>query len=215
MPSIRTFVQLGRIPLIATWPVLPFESNEGAALGVGATPGSNTAALNRSRSFSGSSVKLRSEIVPLTVEVVLSIVGTSALAVICCGTLPTCNVEFTAIAAAALIAMPSRISVWNPSFSIRTTYFPVGKPITWYWPFMSVRASRFNPVLTAETVTLAPGITAPVGSVTVPKTVPSCVCDQPHVETHANDRAKSIRVVWEADFVEGGTDAIINCHPLK
>jgi hypothetical protein len=63
-----------------------------------------------------------------TVEEVLSIVGTSALAVTCCGTVPTCSVKFMAIAAAGLIAMPSRISVWNRSFSIRTVYFPVGRP---------------------------------------------------------------------------------------
>src|ERR1700741_5674570 len=125
---LRTFVQLGRIPLIDTWPVLPFESNEGALLGVGATPGSKMAALNKSRPFKGSSVKLCSEIAALTVEVVLSIVGTSALAVTCCGTVPTCSVKFMAIAAAGLIVMPSRISVWYPSLSIRTVYFPVGSP---------------------------------------------------------------------------------------
>jgi hypothetical protein len=66
----------------------------------------------------------------LTVEVVLSIVGTSALAVTCCGTVPTRSVKFMAIAAAGLIAMFSRISVWNPSLSIRTVYFPVGNPTT-------------------------------------------------------------------------------------
>jgi hypothetical protein len=46
-------------------------------------------------------------------------------------------------------------------------------------------------VLRLETATWAPVITAPVGSVIVPKTVPSCVCDQPHVETNATDRANS------------------------
>src|SRR5882762_5753842 len=61
IPSIRTFVQLGRIPLIDTCPALPFESNEGALLGVGATPGAKLAALNRSRPFRGSSARFRSE----------------------------------------------------------------------------------------------------------------------------------------------------------
>ena len=47
MPSIRTFVILGRIPLIATCAVLPLESNEGALPGSGATPGSSATALKQ------------------------------------------------------------------------------------------------------------------------------------------------------------------------
>src|SRR5215470_12064136 len=50
---------------------------------------------------------------------------------------------------------------------------------------MSVRASRFNPVLALETVTRASGITAPVGSVMVPKTVASWVCDHAAAEKEA------------------------------
>jgi hypothetical protein len=48
MPSIKTSVQLGRIPLIATCPALPLESHEGALLGVGETPASKIAAAKRS-----------------------------------------------------------------------------------------------------------------------------------------------------------------------
>jgi len=44
MPSSVTFVQLGRIPLIEACPTLTLESSEGAALGVGAMPGSKSAA---------------------------------------------------------------------------------------------------------------------------------------------------------------------------
>ena len=84
-PSIRTFVQLGRIPLIDTCPVLPFESSEGALLGVGATPGTTIMALKRSRPFRGSSARLLSVTSPPTVDVVLSIAVTPAVTVTCCG----------------------------------------------------------------------------------------------------------------------------------
>ena len=74
---------------------------------------------------------------------------------------------------------------------------------------MPVKASRFDPVLTLETLTWAPGITAPVGSVMVPKTVPSCVWDQLHVETNAKDRAQSKQRLCDKDFVLGRAGATI------
>jgi hypothetical protein len=42
---------------------------------------------------------------------------------------------------------------------------------------VSVRALRFNPVFWLTIVTLTPGTTAPLGSVMVPETVASWVCD--------------------------------------
>jgi len=68
-------------------------------------------------------------------------------------------------------------------------------------------------VLTLEAVTWAPGITAPVGSVMVPKTVPSCVWDQPHVETNAKNRANSKQGSCDADFVQGRTGATLTAMP--
>src|SRR5215471_18050296 len=100
IPSIRTFVQLGRMPLIETCPALPLESNEGALLGVGETPGSRTAVLNRSRLSMGSSVRLVTGRSSLTVEVVLSIVERSALTVTCCFRSPTANDRFIKISEA-------------------------------------------------------------------------------------------------------------------
>src|SRR5215470_239364 len=55
---------------------------------------------------------------------------------------------------------------------------------------MSVRPTRFSPVFMAETVTSAPAITAPVGSVIVPKTVASWVCAHAHAEYTAKERTK-------------------------
>src|SRR6266566_2890889 len=54
---------------------------------------------------------------------------------------------------------------------------------------MSVRVARFKPVLWLTIVTWAPGITAPLGSLMVPKTVASWVCDHAHAENNANGKA--------------------------
>jgi hypothetical protein len=60
-----------------------------------------------------------------------------------------------------------------------------------------VRAMRFNPVLALETVTRASAMTAPVGSVMVPKTVASWVCGRADAEYTANDRANSMHGLRE------------------
>src|SRR4029077_219861 len=97
MPSMRTFVQLGRIPLTDTCPAFPFDNNDGALLGVGATPGIRIAALNRSRPSRGSAVKLRSAIIPSTV-VVVSTLGTPASTVTRADSLPTTSDKLIPIA---------------------------------------------------------------------------------------------------------------------
>ena len=56
-----------------------------------------------------------------------------------------------------------------------------------------VRTSRFNPVLWLTIVTLAAGITAPLGSVMAPKTAASWVCDHAHAENTANSNASSMK----------------------
>src|ERR1700726_1534383 len=67
----------------------------------------------------------------------------------------------------------------------------VCKPARGYWPVMSVTVSRFNPVLWLTIVTWAAGMTAPLGSVTVPKTVASSLCGHAHAGSQVNDRTKS------------------------
>src|SRR5579863_9137447 len=61
----------------------------------------------------------------------------------------------------------------------------MGKPAKRYWPAVSVRALRLNPVLWLAIATLTPGTTAPLGSVTVPETVASWVWDQAVIERSA------------------------------
>ena len=88
------------MPLIATCPDLPLESNEGALLGLGATPGSSATALKRSRLSRGSSVRLCSGSSPALVDVVLSIPAAFALTVVCCARSPTASCELILTSAA-------------------------------------------------------------------------------------------------------------------
>src|SRR5215475_1410694 len=60
-----------------------------------------------------------------------------------------------------------------------------------YWPVKSVEVSRFNPMLWFRIVTWAPEMAAPLASVTVPKTVASCVWGHAQAGSKANDRVKS------------------------
>ena len=62
--------------------------------------------------------------------------------------------------------------VLNPDSSATTVYLPVGRDGAVYSPAASVTSVRVKPVLTFLSVTLAPGITAPLVSVTVPRSVP-------------------------------------------
>src|SRR5580693_7684990 len=74
---------------------------------------------------------------------------------------------------------------------MRREYFPVGKPAKRYSPAVSVRALRFNPVPWLTIVTLTPGTTAPLGSVMVPETVASWVCDHAPTERSAANAVAS------------------------
>src|SRR5580698_4806433 len=192
IPSIRKFVMLGRIPLIATCPALPLESNEGELLGLGATPGSSATALKRSRLSRGSSVRLCSGSSSSIVDVVLSIPATFALTVVCCERSPIASCELIVTSAAEVSSTPPRICGWNPVFSMRREYVPVGKPAKRYSPAVSVRALRFNPVPWLTIVALTPGTAAPLGSVMVPETVASWVCDHALTEKSATNTADNV-----------------------
>src|SRR5262249_33851198 len=61
---------------------------------------------------------------------------------------------------------------------------------------MSVTTSRVNPVLWLIIVTCASGTTAPVGSVMVPKTVASWVCDHAHSEKKTNAIANPTHLLF-------------------
>src|SRR5215475_15990474 len=82
---------------------------------------------------------------------------------------------------------------------------------------MSVMAMRFNPVLTLETVTRASAITAPVGSVMVPKAVASWVCASAEAEHRMKENAKSARSLRESCLGKHSSLSSINryYHPVR
>src|SRR5206468_7499326 len=65
--------------------------------------------------------------------------------------------------------MPVRITVLNPAIETSTVYVPVGNSPNEYDPTPFVTVERLKPVFSFFTVTVAPGTTAPVLSVTVPR----------------------------------------------
>src|SRR5580698_7281872 len=75
---------------------------------------------------------------------------------------------------------------------MRREYVPVGKPAKRYSPAVSVRALRFNPVPWLTIVALTPGTAAPLGSVMVPETVASWVCDHALTEKSATNTADNV-----------------------
>src|SRR5439155_23334939 len=72
--------------------------------------------------------------------------------------------------------MSGLVTVLNPESSAFTEYVPVGSDGAVYSPFESVLTTRTRPVLVLVSVTVAPGITAPVESVISPMMVPVTAC---------------------------------------
>src|SRR5204862_1650584 len=64
------------------------------------------------------------------------------------------------------------VTVLNPDSSALTWYLPVGRLGAVYSPAESLTTVRVNPVPELVSVMVAPGMTAPVLSVTVPRMVP-------------------------------------------
>src|SRR5438132_14109709 len=64
------------------------------------------------------------------------------------------------------------VTFLNPVSSTSTVYLPVGICGAVYSPAESVVTVRVRPVAVCVSVTVAPGMTAPVVSVTVPRMVP-------------------------------------------
>src|SRR5580692_5660187 len=75
---------------------------------------------------------------------------------------------------------------------MRREYVPVGKPAKRYSPAVSVGALRFNPVPWLTIVTSTPGTAAPLGSLMMPETVASWVCDHALTEMNATNIADNV-----------------------
>ena len=81
---------------------------------------------------------------------------------------PTCRLKSTVAVLPASSTIPVRVWARNPVLVTFRAYVPIGSTVKRKNPLLSVVSSRLSPVLTFSMVTVAPGITAPVGSVTVP-----------------------------------------------
>src|SRR5580692_7633492 len=99
---------------------------------------------------------------------------------------------------------------------MRREYVPVGKPAKRYSPSVSVGVLRFNPVPPLKIVTLTPGTTAPLGSVTVPETVASWVCGHAPAEKSATNTADNVHgrklFLTRASFIK--IRLVISISPL-
>src|SRR5215213_4376906 len=71
---------------------------------------------------------------------------------------------------------PSRLTEPKPWPVAVTLYLPMGRKVALYEPSSFVVIVRSCPVSTLRIATVAPGRTAPLGSLTVPCTVPVTVC---------------------------------------
>ncbi len=74
---------------------------------------------------------------------------------------------------------------------------------------MSVNVLRFNPVLGLRIVAWAPGITAPLESVIIPKTVASCVCGDAGAENKTDSVTENINDLYRLHFVFAKTSSVI------
>ena len=64
--------------------------------------------------------------------------------------------------------IPERSATWNPGFSARTSYRPIGRRGRIYDPALFVVVGHVVPRSKSFAVTFAPAIGLPVGSVTMP-----------------------------------------------
>src|SRR6185503_15074781 len=105
----------------------------------------------------------------------VSIVGDSPVTVIDSLTLPTSSLPLTVATNAALIRMSDWMTVLKPWSSNFTAYVPGERRSNRYTPELSVTTDESPPMSRSPlTVTVAPGSTALLESVTVPVIDPVC-----------------------------------------
>src|SRR4029077_16084910 len=115
----------------------------------------------------------------------------------------TCSEMSRRVVCAISITRPLRMYRLNPGSSTTTWYDPGGRSGSVYAPCWLVTADSVTPVATCVTVTVAPGTTAPVASLTVPVSVPRIVW------AHADASARTIdaaRRMTEASHRTCGVD---------
>ena len=103
--------------------------------------------------------------------------GASADTSTVCCTSPTSRLTFMSMRWAIRISMFCRFNFLNPAFSTLTLYTDTGMVGNTYRPASVDVASSLDPVIALVATILAPGTTAPFGSVIVPASEPVAVCD--------------------------------------
>ena len=114
---------------------------------------------------------------------------------------PTSSDAGTERVAAASTMMPSRTRRLKPCSSNDTSYVPTGRAGIRHSPFVPVVVCCVIPVWTLLTATVTPGRTAPVGSLTVPVSVPvGLPC--------ATIRAGAARALMSATIINAGNQLL-------
>src|SRR5437667_7151903 len=114
--------------------------------------------------------------VPPNVEPVASTSGMASLTVTVSLCAPGSMVKSTRISWPTSSTTFSRASVLKPGNSTRTVYVPGISVGALYCPASSVVTVRARPLCVSTMLMLAPGKTAPVGSVTLPRMRPKLAC---------------------------------------
>jgi hypothetical protein len=129
------------------------------------------------RPFSGSSTTCCSSMVMPSVACEVSTSGASPVTVTASSTAPTAIAMSTRAVSLTRTVMPSRVVVLNPESVALTLYCPGASSGTAKKPSAPVVTTRVWVVPWLTTSTVAPGMTAPDASVTMPVMPPvACAC---------------------------------------
>src|SRR5437016_10275464 len=134
--------------------------------------------------------------VPPSVAPVVSTSGISSLTVTVSLCAPGSMVKSTRISEPTSTRTFPRSNVLNPGNSTRTVYVPGISVGALYSPASSVVTVRARPLCVSMMLTVAPGSTAPVGSLTLPRIRPKLPCAD-----SAKEKNNTTRVVLNTHVV--------------
>ena len=162
-PSSMKLLSTDRAPLATKAPPAPARSPPAAS----STPVARRASCRKFRPLSGRSLIVLPVTTCPTDEVSDASTGRPVTR-ISSVTSPVSSLKSTLTSWSVSSTRPSRITVRKPGSSQRTVYVPEGRNGTLYCPVALVTATRASLVLTLTTLTVTPGTTPWVESVTVP-----------------------------------------------
>src|SRR5439155_2816481 len=134
-----------------------------------------------------------------TVAFDVSTSGDTPVTVVCSEMVPNSSEKFTA-SVCCTCSTTSRVAVLNPSSSVFTVYVPGGNAGKSNRPTSLLDVVRVALVALFTTVTVAPGITAPVESFTSPVIVPSVCANDGTERTNETRTANQVRCIQRLLF---------------